>query len=720
MRNLPLRRVLFWSSVPLLAGAAVLASARGGTMQQRSDSPCQLPDTLDGSVGSEIYCSPLVPVPALRHARAVLELTAPSSPFGAAVSADGIARYEAAIVIEGLPRADALGAYHAYIAWAYTLTQDEPIRLGRVDNGRTVVASTPRNQFRVVVTAEASPDATQPAGREILRGTSPSARLLSHRDMIRMSTPGFGRDMGAHMQGMSGWSMPPMDPGMPSMPGLDALLPDVEPWLPHADSAPFVEPSRVVRLASGDTLRLEAGLVRRRVGQRTLTMYAFNRQQPGPLIRVDEGATIIVAFHNALDRPSSVHWHGVRLENRYDGVVGVTQEAVPPGGSFVYHVHFRDAGIYWYHPHVREDIEQDLGLYGNMLVQPALAGAYGPAHREEVVTLDDFLMGDSGPVPYGDDAPTHTLMGRFGNVFLINGELRYTLTVQRGEVVRFYFTNVANSRIFNISFADAPMKIVGGDVSRYEREAWVPSVVLAPAERAIVDVMFPQSGEVALSNRIQAVNHMLGTFTPEVDTLGVVTVRQTPASPDYASAFRQLRVNSDVISEIDRFRSYIARPPDKTLILRMDASRLSGALLSTLLVGYAPPVDWNDGMPMMNWLMTAQDARWTLQDPATGRENMDIDWHFRVGQVVKIALVNPAGTFHPMSHPIHLHGQRFLVVKRNGVLNPDLVWKDTVIVPVGETVEILLELSNPGRWMLHCHIAEHLGAGMMMTFDVQS
>jgi FtsP/CotA-like multicopper oxidase with cupredoxin domain len=151
----------------------------------------------------------------------------------------------------------------------------------------------------------------------------------------------------------------------------------------------------------------------------------------------------------------------------------------------------------------------------------------------------------------------------------------------------------------------------------------------------------------------------------------------------------------------------------------MDTERLSGALLSTMLLGYAPPFDWNDGMPMMNWLMTANDVRWTLRDPATGRENMDIDWRFRVGDVARIRLRNPATAFHPMSHPVHIHGQRFVVLSRNGRPNGNLVWKDTVIVGVGETVDILLELSNPGRWMVHCHIAEHLGAGMMGVVVVE-
>jgi FtsP/CotA-like multicopper oxidase with cupredoxin domain len=98
---------------------------------------------------------------------------------------------------------------------------------------------------------------------------------------------------------------------------------------------------------------------------------------------------------------------------------------------------------------------------------------------------------------------------------------------------------------------------------------------------------------------------------------------------------------------------------------------------------------------------------------------MNVDWRFRRGRPVRIRLVNQRRSFHAMQHPIHLHGQRFLVLSVNGVRNENLVWKDTVLLPAGSAVDILLDPSNPGRWMLHCHIAEHLSAGMMMGFAVE-
>ena len=173
---------------------------------------------------------------------------------------------------------------------------------------------------------------------------------------------------------------------------------------------------------------------------------------PGPLIRVGQASTIFVNFTNDTPFPTAVHWHGIRLENRFDGVPGVTQEPVAPGESFRYTIRFPDAGIYWYHPHHREDVQQELGLAGNMVVEPLAPDYYGPVSREEVVMLDDLLLDGDGPVPFGEESANFMLMGRFGNVFLTNGEPDYGLELRAGEVVRFFFTNASNTRTFNLSF----------------------------------------------------------------------------------------------------------------------------------------------------------------------------------------------------------------------------------------------------------------------------
>jgi FtsP/CotA-like multicopper oxidase with cupredoxin domain len=133
----------------------------------------------------------------------------------------------------------------------------------------------------------------------------------------------------------------------------------------------------------------------------------------------------------------------------------------------------------------------------------------------------------------------------------------------------------------------------------------------------------------------------------------------------------------------------------------------------------AQGIEWEDDMVEVNRMTTPANMRWKLVDQETGAENAQIDWTFHVGDQVKLRLVNEMDSDHPMPHPFHVHGAgRFLILARDDLVEPNLVWKDTVLVRTGETVEILLDVTNPGRWMAHCHIAEHHESGMMLSFNV--
>ncbi len=707
----------------LLATALAMVSAAPAAAQRPCDAPAPLGPSRD------LYCLELVPAPGIAGIAARVELGHPPGPFSVALAPDGRMRQRLTLVAEGLPAAASLGEYRTYVAWIATPTMDSVARLGEIRNGSNALGTVELEKFTILVTAERRARPSTPDGRAVLRGQSASTRLFPP-DFLQFSLGAMSQPGGAghHMHGGSAgdsaagarWTSVPMPPGLTMLPAEMALRPGASPYLPSGD-APAVRPRERVRLATGDTLRLEAGLVRRTLAGRDYTMYAFNGQQPGPLIEVARGAEITVAFTNRLPQPTTVHWHGIRLDNRSDGVPGLTQPDVPPGGEFTYRLRFPDAGIYWYHPHVREDTQQELGLYGNLLVRSAARDEYGPANREAVLMLDDLLVGEDGLVPLGRETPTHALMGRFGNRLLVNGEQDYRLAVKRGEVVRFFLTSAANARTMNVSFPGARMKVVASDVGPYEREQWVESVVIAPAERYVVYVRFDRPGRVALVNRVRGLDHLYGRFFAETDTLGLVTVADERIGRDLAGSFATMRRNAAAAAEIGRYRRLAANAPRKALVMTLETQGLPlfTQRLMQLDSIYFPPVEWSGTMPMMNWASTGRQIRWILRDPDTGRESMDIDWHLRRGQPVRIRLVNQRESVHAMQHPIHLHGQRFLVLEVNGVPNENLAWKDTVLVPAGATVDILLDPSNPGRWMGHCHIAEHLSAGMMMGFVVE-
>src|SRR5437660_1336450 len=228
-------------------------------------------------------------------------------------------------------------------------------------------------------------------------------------------------------------------------------------------------------------------------------MLAYNGSIPGPTLKVRQGSEVIVNVANDGDLEATVHWHGVRVDNRYDGT-HQTQAPISVGGSFTYRVTFPDPGVYWYHPHIREDYGQEMGLYGNVLVEPVDPEYWPPAHREVLLTLDDILLEDGKVAPFSRTETTYSAMGRFGDVMLVSGGTDLALTVQLGEVVRFYLTNTANTRVFKVAMPGTRMKLVGGDSGHVEHEEFVDSVVLAPSERVVVDVLFHQAGDLTLEH----------------------------------------------------------------------------------------------------------------------------------------------------------------------------------------------------------------------------
>jgi FtsP/CotA-like multicopper oxidase with cupredoxin domain len=333
------------------------------------------------------------------------------------------------------------------------------------------------------------------------------------------------------------------------------------------------------------------------------------------------------------------------------------------------------------------------------------------------------------------------------------------------------------------------MKLVGGDSGRCEHEQFVDSVILAPSERAVVDVLFDNAGQAVLEHR-----------TPDrVYPLARVTVAGETSDPGPGLSFDKLRDNAEFAELRERIAPFRAAEPDKSLafVAEMDFEEPAGPVVYTCpmhpevvseapgscpdcgmklmptaapqsyvcpmhpevvseeqgrcpecgmklmpasMVGEGHPhphghhdhgdhhdhdhasgdgIEWEDDMVEVNRTTTPANTRWKLIDRLSGAENHAINWQFRVGDWVKIELVNEMDSDHPMHHPFHVHGAgRFLVLDRDGQEEDNLVWKDTVLVTTGQRVNILLEVTNAGRWMAHCHIAEHHESGMMFSFDV--
>jgi FtsP/CotA-like multicopper oxidase with cupredoxin domain len=476
---------------------------------------------------------------------------------------------------------------------------------------------------------------------------------------------------------------------------------------------PEASPVTSIELSDGATFDLVAAPVRKHIGDATVKMLGYGGSVPGPTLRVPQGAEVTVRFLNGMDLETTVHWHGLRHENRFDGVPtgphGGMQAPVKPGETFTYRLQFPDAGIFWYHPHMREDYGQEQGLYGSIVVEPTDPFYWPSVNRELSLMVDDILMEEGQVAAFGRSASDHTAMGRYGNVMLLNGETDFRIEALVGEVVRLFIVNAANTRVFNLAIPGAALKLVGGDNGRLENETFVEEVLIAPSERAVVDVLFEHPGELNIEHRTPNTAYPLGT----------VHVTDTSVDRSYTTKFTTARTSPELEEERVSIALDLERAPDKTLSLVGVMPGMAGhGHTPTHSEEHAPAIEWEDTMEPMNRMSTPQDMIWRVVDQETGADNHDIDWTFQLGDRAKIRILNTTDSGHPMQHPFHIHGQRFLVLSRDGTPNSNLAWKDTVLVQTGETVDILMDASNPGLWMAHCHIAEHLEGGMMFTFEI--
>jgi FtsP/CotA-like multicopper oxidase with cupredoxin domain len=390
--------------------------------------------------------------------------------------------------------------------------------------------------------------------------------------------------------------------------------------------------------------------------------WTYNGTLPGPLIRAKVGDRVIVHFKNRLPEATSIHWHGLRVSNDMDGVPGVTQDPIAAGGEFRYDFVVRDAGTYWYHPHINSSAQVGWGLYGPIVVEdPADPDAFGD---DLVLVLSDISLTDSGEfLPSDNGGEFGDLFGREGNVVLVNGKVEPTLKARQGKPQRWRIINAARARYYNIRMPGHGLTRLGGDNGLAARSESVRNVVVVPGERT--DLVFTPQGEPG-----------------SVDWLDWV-----PVDRGFSSTFNRASVDMLRIEIVDLPG---VEPEPIPFVLRdiepLDLSHASESVLDMTI-----DTDYNNEVVMgFNGI-----PYWNAKpiEAVIGQTQI---WH----------LTNATA----FAHPFHLHGYFFQVLDDDRV--PE--WKDTVDVPAESELSVAVHFDErPGTWMYHCHILDHAESGMM-------
>ena len=403
---------------------------------------------------------------------------------------------------------------------------------------------------------------------------------------------------------------------------------------------------------------------------KTVHAWTYNGAIPGPLIKTRVGDRLIVHFKNELDEPTTVHWHGVRVPIEMDGVPDISQPDVKKGESFTYDFIVRDAGLYWYHPHVMSAAQVGFGLYGALLVEDPDDGV--GVEDQVTIVLSDIGFDAKGVLEPADSGGSAGMVfGREGEYVLANGRRRPVLKARPGAPQRWRIVNAAKSRFFYLDMDGQTFTVIGTDGGLQEKPISTDILLVTPGER--VDVIVTPKGKAG---------------TP-------LAVRGMLYNRGYGSV--EYRSVEDVwMIEFTREAPVTARPV--TITHSVPKMSIEGATPVDILLTL-PPMQNNKSEFLVNgvpfWKAKPYTAR--LGEKQLWIVKNDSEW----------------------DHPFHLHGFFFQVVDEKGEPVGPLAWKDTVNVPMKTTVRFLVDFNErPGEWMFHCHILDHADGGLMGTVMV--
>lgn len=398
---------------------------------------------------------------------------------------------------------------------------------------------------------------------------------------------------------------------------------------------------------------------------KTIRAWGFNQHLPGPVLKANQGDTLVVKVINNLPEATMIHWHGIRLPATMDGT-GEVQRPIEPGETFEYRFEVPDAGTFWYHSHQNETVQMERGMYGGIVVE---------AENDPMVDNDRILLIDDMKLTEKNDFKKHNALGRWmerhdgreGGTCLINGKEAQTLHMNAGQMERWRIVNAASARYFKLSLEGKPFKVIATDGGLLEAARTETELLITPGERYDIVVGPFKEWEIF---HIETLPYNRVTFT---------------------KSKRQKYATVHVMGSSSS-KAYI---PEKLAEIPVLASRYE-AVNRNVKMSVNPSI--KHGLDFkVNGEMHCNDEPVFVGD-------------LQVWEISNTSM---------MDHPFHLHGFFFQVVEENGEAPEYKAWKDTYNLKPKSKIKIAWMPDNrPGRWMYHCHILEHHAAGMMANFEV--
>jgi FtsP/CotA-like multicopper oxidase with cupredoxin domain len=408
-------------------------------------------------------------------------------------------------------------------------------------------------------------------------------------------------------------------------------------------------------------------------------IWGYDGTVPGPVLRLKRGERLTRTFVNELPQPTTVHWHGIRIDNRMDGVPHLTQAAVEPGAEFLYDFTVPDAGTYWYHPHSRTWEQLARGLYGALIVEETEPVA---VDRDEVLLIDDWRLAEDGNLA-GNFGNMHDMShaGRLGNWLTVNGDGDLRMPVKRHERLRLRLVNTANARVLSVELRKMAGWVVALDGQPLDTPEPMEKLTLAPSQRAdlIVDVIAAEGEEAFIASAEGDNGYAMVTFPVEGTARDSRLDEPAPLPSNDLAA----------LGDLEKARIV-------PLAMQGGAmGRMEGAMMGGRMMGMRDLVQ-NGKVWAFNGVADMP------HDPLVTAS---------AGETIVIRMVNETA----WPHAIHLHGHHFRQVMADGTAGP---LRDTLLVNRGETANVAFVADNPGDWMLHCHMVEHSDTGMMTWLRV--